>query len=344
MHQAMGRWQAPGPASLPTAPGRPTRAGRAALWWRLAGLLTLLLLLAGCATPQLAHLQKTAPDLPPVAEVRAVPFFPQEEYQCGPASLAMVAQHAGRSVTPEALRAQVYLPDRQGSLQIEMLAAARRQGLVALVIEPELSALLRQVSAGRPVVVLQNLSLPWAPLWHYAVVIGYDLGAQSITLHSGLNERLSMPLSTFERTWARGRHWAMLALAPEQMPQGLQPQSWLQASAALERVHGQAASAAYVSATRAWPEDPMPWLGLGNTRYAQGEREAAAQAYEQATRLAPGFADAWNNLAQVRLEQQRWEEAAQAVERAVTLGGPRLERYRALQRQVLSRRPEGSRS
>jgi hypothetical protein len=36
---------------------------------------------------------------------------------------------------------------------------------------------LREVAAGNPVLVLQNLSFAWAPVWHYAVVMGYDADA-----------------------------------------------------------------------------------------------------------------------------------------------------------------------
>lgn len=305
--------------------------------WGLLVMFALLALLTGCATPQLDSLQRQLPsDLPLQAEIRQVPFFPQDEYQCGPAALAMVSQFAGVKVTPEELKRQVYLPDRQGSLQLEMLAGARRQGLMALTLAPRLSELLRQVAAGQPVVVLQNLSLPIQPLWHYAVVIGYDLPAQTVVLHSGLNERMEMSLATFERTWARGKHWAMLALPPDRLPATAQPMAWLQAAAALERVQPQAAARAYATATRTWPDQSAAWLGLGNTRYLQGDLEPAAQAFEAATRAAPDFADAWNNLAQVRLEQQRWADAAQAIAKAVSLGGPRLERYLQLQRQVLN--------
>lgn len=324
---------------LPLPPG----AGRGGERARRTSLLLLaawLLLLTGCAAPQWARLQRQVPaGLPLAAEIGQVPFFPQEADQCGPASLAMVAQFAGAQVTPEELRSQVYLPERQGSLQIEMLVAARRQGLVALTLEPQLLAVLRQVAAGQPVVVLQNLSLPWAPLWHYAVVIGYDLPAQTLVLHSGLNERMEMPLSTFERTWARGRHWAMLALPPTTLPAQARALDWLQAAAALERVQPAAALRAYDTAVKTWPSHAGAWLGLGNARHAQGRLAEAGEALETATRLAPDFADAWNNLAQVRLEQQRWSEAAQAVDRAVRLGGPRLERYRELQRQVQARLP-----
>ncbi len=120
--------------------------------------------------------------------------------------------HAGRESTPEALVPQVYLPARKGSLQAEMLATARRHRLVAYPLAPRLEDLLREIAAGNPVVVLQNLALDWAPQWHYAVAIGYDLDAREIVLRSGVTRRLAMTLDTFERTWARSGHWAMLAL------------------------------------------------------------------------------------------------------------------------------------
>ena len=309
------------------------RQGRP-LWPRLWGLAVLvgLMLLGGCATPQLAGLQRERPsDVPAVAELGRVPFFPQDEFQCGPAALAMVAQFAGLALTPDELKPQVFLPDRQGSLQIEMLVTARRQGLVALTLEPQLHALLRQVAAGQPVVVLLNLSLPWVPLWHYAVVVGYDLPGQTIVLHSGRQERMAMSLPTFERTWARSQHWAMVALPPTQLPAQAQAMPWLQSAAAMERVQPEAAGQAYATAVKAWPAEPAAWLGQGNAHYAQGQLAQAGDAFEAATRLAPDFADAWNNLAQVRAEQKRWGEAAQAIERAVAVGGPRLARYRQLQ-------------
>ena len=94
----------------------------------LAGVVLCGLLLTGCATPpQSAALQRTWPaQLPQAVLLDQVPFHPQEDLLCGPATLAMVAQAAGASATPEQLTPQVYLPGRQGALQTEMLAAARR--------------------------------------------------------------------------------------------------------------------------------------------------------------------------------------------------------------------------
>lgn len=313
----------------------PARAG-AHRFPALAGFfICALLWLSGCATPQLTALSTAWPaDVPDQAEVSGVPFFPQADYQCGPAALAMVAQSAGVPVTPEQLVDQVYLPGRQGSLQPEMLASARRQGLVAYPLAPELNAVLRELAAGNPVLVFQNLSLPIYPIWHYAVAIGYDRGRSELVLHSGTTERLVMSLATFERTWARGERWAMLALSTSRLPATATPDAYASAVATLERTNPGAALTAYTTGLQSWPQHRGLLFGRGNAAYAQGQRATAAQAYEAAAQADPNFADAWNNLAQVQLELGQRPQAAKAIARAVALGGPREARYRDLQKKI----------
>ncbi|HLF24209.1 MAG TPA: hypothetical protein VI565_09840, partial [Burkholderiales bacterium] len=73
-----------------------TRAARA-----VAGgfLFFGLLAIAGCTTP--LQLERLSPDaFPDPVELNAVAFFPQEEYQCGPAALATALAWAGIDTTP----------------------------------------------------------------------------------------------------------------------------------------------------------------------------------------------------------------------------------------------------
>jgi tetratricopeptide (TPR) repeat protein len=311
--------------------------------WRWLGLAFAVLSLAGCATrmPQTAALQTAWPaDLPRQAQIAAVPFIAQEDYQCGPAALAMVAQHAGVEQSLATWVQQVYLPARQGSLQSEMLAASRRSGLPAYMLAPRLDALLREVAAGNPVLVLQNLAFSFSPVWHYAVVIGFDAAQGSVTLHSGRTEKLQMPLTTFERTWARADHWAMLALPPQRLPATAQADAYVASVVALERVQPAAAQTAYATALRAWPSHRIALLGAGNSAYTLGQKEAAAQAYRAATQAYPQDGDAWNNLAQVLMEQGHYAQALQAVQRAVAIGGARMTQYQALEQSILTKIPE----
>jgi len=276
--------------------------------------------------------------MPARVELTGVPFHPQEEYQCGPAALATVLVHAGVATTPEALVPQVYLPARGGALQAEMLAAARRHGLVSYRLAPALGDLLQEVADGSPAIVLQNLAAGFAPLWHYAVVIGYDLPREEIILRSGTTSRAVMKLSTFERTWARGEHWAMLALAPERLPATADEDRYVAAIAALERVAPGAARRAYSAASERWPGNLAARIGLGNAAYAMRDLPGAEAAYREAIRRHPGAADAWNNLAQSLLELEQRHEALAAAQRAVDIGGPRLAQYRATLRAIAESR------
>lgn len=300
-------------------PSRPRR--RVARRLTAAGIL--LLGLAGCATPQLqALLGADSPALPQRVELDAVPFYPQDEYQCGPAALAMVLEAGGKAIQPEVLRPQVYIPDRQGSLQVEMLAAARRNGFVAVQLNPRLNDLLAEIAAGSPAVVLQNLALDWYPAWHYAVAVGYDLNTQQIVLRSGTERRLEMPLATFERTWQRGGYWAMLALPPGRFPVTVGSAEYLSAVTRLEKAGPpEAAQAAYQRALERWPDQFTALMGAGNTAYRAGDFEGAERAFRRATVVYPRSAAAHNNLAQTLADLDRYDEALTEARTAVGLGG-----------------------
>ncbi|MFQ5757735.1 MAG: PA2778 family cysteine peptidase [Acidiferrobacterales bacterium] len=251
-----------------------------------------------------------------------MPFFPQEAYQCGPAALATILASAGTAVTPAALAPQVFLPARRGSLQLELMAAARRHGHVPYVLEPRLVHMLQEVQAGNPVLVLQNLALSWNPYWHYAVVIGFDLPARQVILRSGRLERHVMALAVFERTWRRGAYWAMVSPPPGTLPATADERRYVEALSAFERVgSARAAAESYTLALERWPDSFVAWIGLGNSRYQRGDLRGAEAAYREAIRQHPDQGAAYNNLAHVLAEQSRLGEAEEAARLAVRLGG-----------------------
>ncbi len=288
----------------------------------LPRLALVLVLLSGCATQTSALRAAAKADLPRQVELKNTPFIAQERYQCGPAALAMSLRAAGIAVDADALVPQVYLPQREGSLQVEMLAAGRRNGAFSMTLPPRLDALLAELAAGTPVLILQNLSLPIAPRWHYALVVGYDLDRGDIILRSGTTERLVMRMSTFENTWARSGYWSMVTLAPGGLPKTAAEATAVDALVAYEKNSPPAAARqAYASAARRWPGNMALALGLGNSAYAAGDKAAAAEAYQRATVLHPDSGPAFNNLAVTLMELGRLPEARQAAEKAVALGG-----------------------
>ncbi len=294
---------------------------RAAGAWATAILLTALL--GGCAAPQTRELLQDATlKLPARAELSKVPFFPQDEYQCGPAALATVLRAAGRPATPTDLVPLVYVPERRGSFQVEIIAAARRYHLVAVPLQPYVEDILREVAAGNPVLVLQNLALSFAPQWHYAVVVGYDLDEAKLILRSGQYERLETSMSTFERTWARGDYWAIVALPPERMPVSVTQSAYAEAAVALEsKGYIAGARTAYQTALRRWPRNLAAWIGTGNIAYRDKDLLGAERAFRRAAQLHPESGIALNNLAQVLLEQGKLDEALQVAQVAVSKPG-----------------------
>jgi len=288
-------------------------------------VLILVLSLAGCSVLPPAERQALMAHGLPVRVTVDAPFFPQEIHQCGPAALASVLVWTGVGTTPQALTPQLYLPTQEGSLQLELLAATRRAGRIPYVLEPEVESLLREVAAGQPVVVLQNLGLSWYPRWHYAVVVGYDLESATITLHSGRERNYIIALDTFLRTWARSGRWALLVLPPTQLPVTAGELAYLKAVTDMEQIgQREVALMAYQTALRRWPESVTAWLGLGNVQYGLNDKTAALASFRAAVNADPNSAPAHNNLAHMLAEQGRWDEALQHARRAVELGGERF--------------------
>lgn len=281
-----------------------------------------LLLLGGCAGPSGQYQELPQPEQAAVPhhELTEVPFHPQEAYHCGPAALATVLEHTGVDTNPDRLADSVYLPERYGTLQTELLVATRRHDHVPYLLAPSLEAILEEVAAGNPVLVLQNLGLGFWPRWHYAVVVGFDLAQNGIILRSGRTERQVRSVRYFERTWELADHWAIVAMPPNRLPATAQPRPWLESVAALEdRDRLEAARIGYQTATDRWPDQHSAWFGLGNIYYHRGAYAEAAEHYRRAIELQPDNAAAFHNLAWALAQQEHLEEALDAGHRGETL-------------------------
>jgi hypothetical protein len=284
-------------------------------------MLAFFLLLNACAATGVREAVQNK-DLPRQHELTKTPFFPQELYHCGPAALATALNAIDINVTPDQLVPEVYIPARQGSLQIEMLAASRRHGALSVKVAPRLDAVLKEVAAGNVVVVMQNLGLSWAPSWHYAVVVGYNLEQEKVWLRSGTFERFEMTLSTFQRTWARSEYWAFVALKPGSLPASDDPDAVAKAIVAFEKNSNKKdAYLSYDAAVKRWPNHLVLLMGLGNSAYALGNYSHATSAFRDVTAAHPDSAAAHNNLANMLMMLGDAKAAKLAAEKALTVVG-----------------------
>lgn len=294
------------------------------------------LALAGCAVNPRVQL--------PAGEalvLGGVPFHPQTEYQCGPAALAGVLGASGVETSPEALRPQVFLPGRKGSLQVELLAASRRAGRIPYVVDGEPQALLEELDAGRPVLVLQNLWTPSVPRWHYAVVVGSEPARNRLVLNTGVDERKPVRARSFLRTWDWAGRWGFVALRPGELPAQADPLRYAEAVAAFETVGGAEASRlAWEAARTRWPGDPRAWLALGNLDYGAGDKRAALRWFQGGLAAAPGDPVLANNAATV-LGELGCGDSARALLEPVQFATPASSPWRDALEKTLAALPGG---
>lgn len=300
----------------------------------------LLALLAGCAqlVPQTIALRTGWPQgVAQTVELTSVPFFPQVDYQCGPAALATVMSYTGVPVTPDPLVSQVFLPSRQGSLQIEMLATPRRYGRIAYALAPRYGDLLREVAAGNPVIVLQDVGLMFTQ-WHYAVVNGFDYATGTLFLRSGTEPRQEMPFTAFERSWMKSGYWAMVVTPPDRIPVSATEDGWISAVLAMARVDtGDTATRAFDTALKRWPDSLPAAIGLANQYHARGALADAAAVLRQARQRHPQSAIVVNNLAQTLSDQGRHAEALAQIEKISDPLSPFAAEVRATRQLILQR-------
>ena len=304
--------------------------------------LAVLCSLGGCISlPQSEALRENPPkDLPPRVELTQVPFHTQDGFLCGPASLAMVFNAAGiASANVESVSPLVYLPGREGSLQAEMLGATRRVGLLAYPLAPKMEDVLREIAAGRPVVVLLNLAFKLVPVWHYAVVVGYDLEKREVIVRSAKKARDEWSFGFLEFFWQESGYWSMLALPPGQLPATAREADAAVAIAALEQAGRRAeARESYRALLERWPDNLIGLIGLGNVEYGLKDIAASERAFRRASESHPQSAVAFNNLAHVLAELGRLADAEAAARAAVALEGPTLPEARNTLDAILARR------
>lgn len=290
---------------------------------RYSCLIVGLLLVSGCSpvSGRLSYvIEASEVVIPASLELHDTPFYPQEDWQCGPAALSSLLVNSGVEIVPEELAGKIYLPHRRGSLQLELVAASRRYQRLPYVLDSNLMALLAELSAGRPVLVLQNLGLENYPVWHYSVLIGYDSVQDEIVLRSGVHNRRVIGFGHFMRSWEKGGRWAMVTLRPGEVPGLADATRYIQAVADLERfVAPDVAGDYYDAALARWPDNFFALFGRANVHYVKGELPQAEDLFRKLLAIEPDHPAARNNLAQLLADRGCLTEAMGEIESALAL-------------------------
>ncbi len=166
--------------------------------------LPLFLFLVSCAAPGREEVLRAIKDNPGSgAYISDVPFFPQKEYMCGPASLASVISYwAGGDARLKEIAKSVYVEKLKGTLPMDMLIYARERGFDATFYSGGMDDLKRRLSANMPLILFLNLGLQSYPVGHYVVAVGYSDAARAVIVHSGVDAEATIGYVQLEREWS----------------------------------------------------------------------------------------------------------------------------------------------
>ena len=164
-------------------------------------VLLALILCSSCLTPN--RREQVSGRIP-----ENVPFYPQEKYQCGPASLASVLNYQGINVSPEEIASAIYSKTAKGALDIDLISYVLETGLSAEVHKGSMEEIMRSINEGYPLIVLVDYGFWVYQQNHFMVIVGYN--DDGVIVNSD-NERLKFITSgDFLKAWGRTKLWTLL--------------------------------------------------------------------------------------------------------------------------------------
>jgi len=140
--------------------------------------------------------------------IEKVPFFPQEDFQCGPSSLAGVLNYWGVSAAPEDIAHEIFSETARGTLTVDMVIYAQKKGLNATQYKSSLQDLKKNISSGYPVIVLVDYGISLYQVNHFMVVVGYD--DRGFFVNSGKKTNKFLAEEDFLKSWEKTGYWTLL--------------------------------------------------------------------------------------------------------------------------------------
>ena len=281
-------------------------------------VLITLLLLNGCVQEEPYLLDKSYGS----SHIK-VPFIPPRSDLCAATSLEMISLYWQSKtsyvshLSREKLDGRTLIPGKGGTLQVELMATARANGLLVYLLPPTFKALLSELEKEHPIIVLVNRGYSWYPLWHYVTVTGYN--RDNILMHFSDKADEALSIDTFKSLWKRSENWGVILLPPEQLPTSVSSKVFLRSVYTFEKSGNiDEAIVAYKSALKHWYNDSDILFALANAYYNAQELNKAEQSYRKLLSLEPKHVLALNNLADLLCRKGSSNEALRLIRKAVT--------------------------
>jgi ABC-type bacteriocin/lantibiotic exporter with double-glycine peptidase domain len=145
--------------------------------------------------------------------IQGVPFFSQEDYQCGPSSLAGVINFWGVKVTPQEIADKIYSKSAGGTLDVDIIRFSEKYGLASHKYKGGLDDLRKNIDNGYPLIILVDFGFLVYKRTHYMVVVGYTEG--SVIVNSGKEIFKQLTFAELIGLWERTQFWTLLITPKE---------------------------------------------------------------------------------------------------------------------------------
>ena len=175
-------------------------------------IIPLFVLLYSC-TPNIELIKEGISKNPQIGfYIKDVPFFPQEDYYCGPASLASIINFYGITISVEDISKEIYNPELKGSLSMDILRYARTKGFIASYYKGSMENIKKELSMNRPVIMFLDLGFSIYPVRHYVVAVGYNDDLGYIIAHSGKEHEKLFDYKEVQTAWGKTGFGTILIL------------------------------------------------------------------------------------------------------------------------------------
>jgi predicted double-glycine peptidase len=174
---------------------------------RIKNLWFLLLFILGACTTTNSFVEPENQANLPYRLIENVPFFAQNDFQCGPSSLAGILNYYGKNISPSQIAEKIFEEKVKGTLSIDIVLYARDQGFIAEWYTGDVQDLRENIDNNRPLVVMVDLGLGPVQKPHYLVVVGYD--PKGVIVNSGAHQHKMVPWNRFQYQWNRSESWTL---------------------------------------------------------------------------------------------------------------------------------------
>lgn len=146
------------------------------------------------------------------ARIIDVPFYKQEEYQCGPSALATVMNYwciktAKGCVSMEEISSEIFSSSARGVLGIDLELYAMKRGFSTEQFSGDTNIVKESIDSETPLIIMVTYGFLFYQINHFLVVTGYD--EKGIIVNDGRNQNKHLRYEKLDRIWKKTGYWTL---------------------------------------------------------------------------------------------------------------------------------------